>query len=179
MTRLITTPNTFSLMITQMSKYFISYVITFLFFYNRGEDCIVDVRDVVTQEIVDYKKLINQYVIKVEPHRAIMEPDYFIKQIEIAEQSRDDEIERVEAGVAEEKGAEAEPTAEPVVESGWEELQRLPNEEYLQKTVLPVLYQAMKIVDQQRPAAPSEYLALYLLKHQDMIKLPQRPADEA
>jgi len=26
---------------------------------DEGEDCIVDVRDVVTQEIVDYKKFIN------------------------------------------------------------------------------------------------------------------------
>jgi len=43
------------------------------------------------------------------------------------------------------------------------------------KTVLPVLYQGMKIIDQQRPVAPLEYLALYLLKHQDQIKLPAKP----
>jgi len=40
-------------------------------------------------------------VVKVEPHRAILEPDYFIKQIEMAEQNRDEEIERVEAGIEE------------------------------------------------------------------------------
>jgi hypothetical protein len=39
------------------------------------------------------------YVIKVEPHRAILEPDYFIKMIENAEQLREEEIERVEAGI--------------------------------------------------------------------------------
>lgn len=39
------------------------------------------------------------YVIKAEPHRAILEPDYFIKMIEQAERSRDEEIERVEAGI--------------------------------------------------------------------------------
>ena len=53
--------------------------------------------------------------------------------------------------------------------------QSLSNEEYLMKTVLPVLYQGMKIVDQQRPVAPLEYLALYLLKHQDQIKMPSPP----
>ena len=37
----------------------------------------------------------------MEPHRAILEPDYFIKMIEVAEQSRDEEIERVEAGMDE------------------------------------------------------------------------------
>ena len=98
----------------------------------RGEDCIVDVRDVVTQEIVDHKKFINLYAIKVEPHRAILEPDYFIKQIEIAEQSRDDEVDRAEAGVAEareeDEGAEE---AKEAATNEWAELQKLPNEQYL------------------------------------------------
>ena len=49
--------------------------------------------------MIPYKKFINRYVVYVEPHRAILEPDYFIKMIEIAERSRDDEIERVEAGL--------------------------------------------------------------------------------
>lgn len=57
-------------------------------------------RDFVTNEMIPYKKFINRYVVYVEPHRAILEPDYFIKMIEIAERSRDDEIERVEAGLA-------------------------------------------------------------------------------
>lgn len=124
------------------------------------------------------------FAVKVEPHRAILEPDYFQKMIEIAEQTRDDEIERNEAGVPEEKEDE-EAEAELIVEeqkesaeSTWEELQSMPNDQYLQKTILPVLYQGMKILDQQRPIAPSEYLAMYLLKHQDKIKLPQKPVDE-
>lgn len=53
--------------------------------HNRDDECIVDVRDVVNGEIIPYKKFINKYVIKVEPHRAILEPDYFIKLIEQAE----------------------------------------------------------------------------------------------
>ena len=56
----------------------------------------------------------NLYAVKVEPHRAILEPDYFIKQIEIAEQTRDDEVERTEAGVAQQKEEEVE---EPLEES--------------------------------------------------------------
>ena len=40
----------------------------------------------------------NRYVIKAEPNRAILEVDYFIKMIEIAEQNRDEEIDRIEAG---------------------------------------------------------------------------------
>lgn len=43
------------------------------------------------------------YVVKVHPHRAILEPDYFVKMIEIAETKRDEEIRRVEMGIAEEE----------------------------------------------------------------------------
>jgi hypothetical protein len=109
---------------------------------NEDEDCIVDVRDVVTKDVVSYNKFIGRYVIKVEPHRAILEPDYFIKMIELAEQNRDEEIERVEAGITEDDQDQ-----EPLLENEWEALQKLSNEEYLMKTVLPVLYQGMKIVD--------------------------------
>ena len=42
------------------------------------------------------------------------------------------------------------------------------------RTVLPVLYQGMRVIDLERPAAPLEYLSLYLLKHQDMVKLPPK-----
>ena len=110
--------------------------------FFRDEDCIVDVRDAITKDILSYKRFLNRYVIKVEPHRAILEPDYFIKQIEIAEQSRDEEIEKVEAGII-----EHDDEVDPNLENEWEKLQKLPNEEYLMKTVLPVLYQGMKIVD--------------------------------
>jgi len=131
---------------------------------DEDEDCIVDVRDVITKEIVPYNKFKNRYVVQCEPHRAILEVDYFIKMIEMAEQNRDDEIERIESGMVDPAD---EDKAEPEVENEWEKLQNASNEEYLMKTVLPVLYQGMKVIDQQRPVAPLEYLALYLLKHQD------------
>lgn len=65
---------------------------------DEGEDCIVDVRDVITKEILPYKKMLNRYVVKCEPHRAILESDYFIKQIEECEKNRDIEIEKIEGG---------------------------------------------------------------------------------
>ena len=70
----------------------------------------------------------NRYVIKVEPHRAILEPDYFIKMIELAEQSRDDEIERVEAGQTNEPEDDK---SEQMVEDEWQKVQDLSNEQYL------------------------------------------------
>ena len=52
----------------------------------------MDVRDVVSGEILSQKKFMNKYVVRVEPHRAILEPDYFIKLIEAAEHNRDEEV---------------------------------------------------------------------------------------
>ena len=47
------------------------------------------------------------YVVKVHPHRAILEPEYFIKKYEDADEQRDLEIQRVEAGIEEEPVAAA------------------------------------------------------------------------
>lgn len=63
-------------------------------------ECIVDVRDVATGEPLAYKQFLDMYVVKVHPHRAILEADYFVKQIERCEVKRDEEIRRVEAGIA-------------------------------------------------------------------------------
>jgi len=126
----------------------------------RDDDCIVDVRDVVSKEIVPEKKHRNCYVVRVEPERAVLEPDYFIKMIEQAEQCRDAEIERVEAGIVDDEVKKVDDT-----QNEWERLQSLPDEDYLMQTVLPVLYEGMTQLEQLRPVAPVEYLACYLLKN--------------
>lgn len=84
---------------------------------DEDEDCIVDTRDVVSKEIVPYRRMKNRYVVRVEPHRAILEPDYFIKMIEMAETSRDDEIEKVEQGMVDPNDEEA--LEEKQVDNEW------------------------------------------------------------
>lgn len=44
----------------------------------------------------------DMYVIKVHPHKAILEPEYFIKKYEDADEKRDLEIQRVESGIEDE-----------------------------------------------------------------------------
>lgn len=110
-----------------------------------------------------YQKFIDMYVVRVHPHRTVLESDYFVKMIEIAEAKRDEEIRRTEAGIAEEEYEQVSKKVE--TESDWEKLQGLSDAEYLMKTVLPVLYQGMRVVDLERPNAPLEYLSLYLLKN--------------
>ena len=142
---------------------------------NAGEEDdggIVDVRDVVSGEQIPRKKYMDMYVVKVHPHRAILEPEYFIKKYEDADEKRDIEIQRVESGIEEE--ADLSPSAkmataqDSVIEgeaTEWEKIQALNDVDYLTRTILPVLYQGMRVIDLERPAAPLEYLSLYLLKH--------------
>ena len=66
-----------------------------IFFDDRAEeddDCIVDTRDVFTNEIIAHNKYIDKYVVRVDPLKAILEPDYFIKLIDVCEASRDQEL---------------------------------------------------------------------------------------
>lgn len=139
---------------------------------DAADACIVDVRDQITGEAIPYKKFLDMYVVKVHPHRAVLEPDYFVKMIELAETKRDEEIRRVEMGIAEEEYEQEVKKVDS--ETEWEKLQKLSDAEYLMRTVLPVLYQGMRVVDLERPNAPLEYLALYLLKNQDKISLPAK-----
>lgn len=58
----------------------------------RDQNSCVDVKDVINGSNISYKKYNNKYVVRVEPHRAMMERDYFIKLIEQAEQQRDIDV---------------------------------------------------------------------------------------
>ena len=62
-------------------------------------------RDVITGEKIPQSKYMDMYVVKVHPHRAILEPEYFIKKYEDADEKRDIEIQRVESGIEDEQAA--------------------------------------------------------------------------
>jgi hypothetical protein len=66
---------------------------------ERDEKCCIDVRDVITGSKVHPKKFMNKYVVKVESHRAILEPDYFIKMLEMAEARRDEEVKPIQTSL--------------------------------------------------------------------------------
>jgi hypothetical protein len=88
---------------------------------DRGRECCVDVRDVITGESIPNSKFMNMYVVKVQPHKAITESDYFIKQIELCEEARDEEIRKVEAGI-EGPVHVMEPKKQEVTETEWDKL---------------------------------------------------------
>ena len=70
---------------------------------DDGDECAVDVRDIITGEKISQRKYMDMYVVKVQPHKAILEPEYFIKKIEECEMKRDEEIQRVESGIEEDE----------------------------------------------------------------------------
>ena len=139
----------------------------------REEDCVVDAKDPIIGKSLTYSKLIDRYAVKVQPHLAILEQDYFIRLIEKAEKTRDEEIRKMGLGFRSDE-QETDCCSEKDPETEWDKLQKLPDSQYLLKTILPVLYQGMTVVDLQRPVAPLEFLALYLLKNQHKIELPPR-----
>lgn len=62
------------------------------------------------------------YVMKVETHKAILEPDYFIKLIQLAVANRDEEIRKEEAGIIDEVDYGEGWRKKPEVETEWEKL---------------------------------------------------------
>lgn len=59
-------------------------------------------RDIISGEKIPQRKYMDMYVVKVHPHKAILEPEYFIKKYEDADEKRDIEIQRVESGIEDE-----------------------------------------------------------------------------
>ena len=121
------------------------YITQHIFFddnADEGDDCIVDVRDVITGEEIPQDKYMDMYVVKVQPHKAILEPEYFIKKIEECEMRRDDEIHRVESGIEEEEFKQRQASLQSIDggETEWEKIQKMDDANYLMRTVLPVLY---------------------------------------
>lgn len=62
---------------------------------------------------------------------------------------------------------------EEPAQTEWDKLQSLPHDQYLAQTIMPVLYQGMKLVATERPECPIKSLALFMLKNQDKVKLPK------
>jgi len=109
---------------------------------EEGDESALECRDIVTGKEIGFDKCINMYMVKVHPTRAILEMDYFIKMIEVCETKRDEEIQRIEAGI-EDDDAETELAGKSILGEGeteWEKIQKLPDADYLMRCVLPVLY---------------------------------------
>mmetsp|Transcript_23355 Transcript_23355/g.20743 ORF Transcript_23355/g.20743 Transcript_23355/m.20743 type:complete len:245 (+) Transcript_23355:754-1488(+) len=132
-----------------------------------GDTCNIDVRDLSTGDKILDKKFRNKYVVRANIYEAIIDNEYFLKHIETCERARDREIERLQEGIL---SSEDEVEVQSINE--WEKLQNLSNEDYLCKTVAPLLYQGLNLISTERPTNPVEFLALYMLQNKDLVKIP-------
>ena len=132
----------------------------------------VDIRDLITGETIPYKKAINKYIVKVEPDKAILDVDYFIKKLEECERRRTEELENL----GKTPSSQGEEEDEKDVDE-WEKLKQLGSVDYLIKTVLPVVYQGLTEIDIERPLDPVKSFAFFLLKNQNLVKLPKKPIE--
>lgn len=136
-------------------------------------DSIVDVRDLITGETIPYKRAVNKFMVRVESDKAILEPDYFTKKIEECEKRRSEEIDMMEKGISLEKEE-----VEIKKVDDWTLLHQLGSNDYLTKTVLPVIYQGLRNIDIERPRDPIKALAFYMLKNKGLVKLPEPKKEE-
>jgi hypothetical protein len=132
----------------------------------------VDIRDLVTGEIIPYKKAINKYIVKVEPDKAILNVDYFIKKLEECERRRTEELENLGKSLSSQGEEEDRKDV-----NEWEKLKQLGSTDYLIRTVLPVVYQGLTEIDIERPLDPVKSFAFFLLKNQNLVKLPEKPIE--
>ena len=136
-----------------------------------GEKCNIDVRDLATSEKIPEKKWRNKYVVRANVYDAILEHDYFIKHIEKCEKARDEEILKIQEGIKSEADE-----ADIQSENEWEKLQNMSNEDYLMHTISPLLYQGLNIIASERPQNPIEFLSLYMLQNQHLVKTVDKTA---
>ena len=128
----------------------------------------IDVRDLSTNLKILEKKYRNKYVVRANIYEAIIDPDYFIKMINIWEENRDNEIERLQLGILSNDEDEIKKS-----ENEWDALMKLPNEEYILKTVAPLLYQGLTLIATERPQNPIEFLSLFMLQNQHLVNIPK------
>jgi hypothetical protein len=95
----------------------------------------------VTQEIV---KSENLFLVKVSLIDVLKDPDYYIKAIKKIERLRNEEIYKRENDFNTTKKPE-------ILKTEFELLQEAPTKEYLRRTILPLLNNALSIIEIERP----------------------------
>lgn len=125
----------------------------------------VDLRDIIEGAKISCVDALDKFLVKVDPIKAIQDQDYFMKAIEKCENQRKEEIEKIEKalhGVVDEEVDE------------YADLKDSNDSNYLRKTVFPLLYPALQILEMERPNDPLSFQALYLLKHKDNVSIPKK-----
>ena len=123
----------------------------------------IDVVDVVTHKKLSKEYYLNKYVVNVEPYKAIVDINYFLKKIEECVHNRKSELLKIQSKDI------------PIIPRDQflnfnEEMKNLPGDIYLEMTVLPLLQNALNMCDMIRPPDPISFIANFMLINKDMTK---------
>ena len=123
----------------------------------------IDVVDVVTHKKLSKEYYLDKYVVNVEPYKAIIDINYFLKKIENCIHNRKSELLKMQ-------GKEI-----PIIPNDKflnynQEMNHLPADIYLEMTVLPLLQNALNMCDMIRPPDPISFIANFMLINKDVTK---------
>ena len=123
----------------------------------------IDVVDVVTHKKLSKEYYLDKYVVNVEPYKAIIDINYFLKKIENCIHNRKSELLKMQ-------GKEI-----PIIPNDKflnynQEMNHLPADIYLEMTVLPLLQNALNMCDMIRPPDPISFIANFMLMNKDVAK---------
>lgn len=124
---------------------------------RSGNTYSVDIRDAVTEKPKTFQEAQDVYFHRVNTAQAIMDPEYYIKALQLCEATR---LEQIKA----QKCAKS-PNVESAKRLTQEELRQLPAKDYLYETVMPGLLPALELCQRDRPKDPIQFIAFYLLRH--------------
>ena len=114
---------------------------------------------------LDYDYVINRFLVNVEPYRAIVDMNYFNNKVEECINNRKEELLKMQGKNIFDKTEEEIDTVN--------EMSKLPNDIYLESTVLPLLHNALTMCEKLRPDDPIGYIAHFMLRNKNnamMIK---------
>ena len=123
----------------------------------------IDVIDVVTHKKLSKDYYLDKYVVNVEPYKAIVDINYFLKKIEECTHNRKSELLKMQG-----KEVPIIPKDEFLNYNG--EMSNLPGDIYLEMTVLPLLQNALSKCEMIRPPDPISFIANFMLMNKDMAK---------
>ena len=123
----------------------------------------IDVVDVVTRKKLSKEYYLDKYVVNVEPYKAIIDINYFLKKIENCIHNRISELLKIQ-------GKEMPIIPKDKLLNVNQEMSHLPADIYLEMTVLPLLQNALNMCDMIRPPDPISFIANFMLINKDMAK---------
>ena len=123
----------------------------------------IDVVDIVTHKFLSRNYYLNKFVVNVEPYKAIIDINYFLKKIEECIHNRKSELIKMQ-------GKELPIIPKDQSLNYYDEMNHLPGDIYLEMTVLPLLQNALNMCDMIRPPDPISFIANFMLINKDMAK---------